>query len=270
MLLHQARAATRTSPEGDLVRLEDQDRSRWDRALIAEGVALVEEALGSRRFGPYALQAAIAAVHAEAATPEATDWAQIAGLYDVLLRVEPSPVVELNRAVAVAMRDGPAHGLALVDALLARGELTEFHLAHATRAELCRRLRRVRDAVAAYDEALRLVKQEPERRFLERRRAELVGGGPPDAGAVVVAMHHAPAQGRKGLFAHGVSAARHGGAAPLEKEVGPRQVVQERFELGALGRIEEVGHLRVEERQAGRQIGAAVRPRHEIAAHRYP
>lgn len=176
MLLHQARAATRTSPEGDLVRLEDQDRGRWDRALIAEGVTLVEDALGSRRIGPYALQAAIAAVHAEAESADATDWAQIAALYDVLVRVEPSPVIELNRAVAVAMRDGPAQGLALVDALLARGELAEYHLAHATRAELCRRLRRVSDAVAAYDEALRYVKQEPERRFLERRRAELAGG----------------------------------------------------------------------------------------------
>jgi RNA polymerase sigma-70 factor, ECF subfamily len=177
MLLHQARVATRTSEGGDLVLLEDQDRSRWDRELIAEGVALVEEALGSRRFGPYALQAAIAAVHAEAESADLTDWAQIAGLYDVLLRVEPSPVVELNRAVAVAMRDGPAQGLALVDALLARGELGEYHLAHATRAELCRRLRRVPEALAAYDEALRFVKQEPERRFLERRRAKLAGGG---------------------------------------------------------------------------------------------
>lgn len=173
MLLHEARRETRVSAEGDLIRLEDQDRTRWDRALIAEGVALVEEALASRRFGPYTLQAAIAAVHAEAPTADATDWPQIVALYDVLLRVEPTPVVELNRAVAVAMRDGPARGLALVDDLLARGELTRYHLAHATRAELCRRLRRVGDAIESYDRALELAQQEPERRFLERRKAEL-------------------------------------------------------------------------------------------------
>jgi RNA polymerase sigma-70 factor, ECF subfamily len=176
MLLHEARRKTRTTPEGDLIRLEDQDRSRWNHALIAEGVALVETALSSRRVGPYALQAAIAAVHAEAPTADATDWPQIVGLYDVLMRVEPTPVVALNRAVAVAMRDGPAEGLALVDDLLARGELDRYHLAHATRAELCRRLRRIGDAIAAYDEALALVQQEPERRFLERRKAELEGG----------------------------------------------------------------------------------------------
>jgi RNA polymerase sigma-70 factor, ECF subfamily len=173
MLLHEARRETRTTPDGELVRLEDQDRSRWNREQIAEGTALVEEALRSRRFGPYALQAAIAAVHAEAPTAEATDWRQIAGLYDVLMRVEPGPVVELNRAVAVAMRDGPAAGLALVDALLARGELDRYHLAHATRAELCRRLRRVPEAIASYERALELVQQEPERRFLLRRKAEL-------------------------------------------------------------------------------------------------
>lgn len=173
MLLHEARRETRTTPEGELVRLEDQDRSRWNRGQIDEGTALVEEALRSRRFGPYALQAAIAAVHAEAPTAEATDWRQIAGLYDVLVRVEPGPVVELNRAVAVAMRDGPAPGLALVDALLARGELDRYHLAHATRAELCRRLRRVPEAIASYERALELVQQEPERRFLLRRKAEL-------------------------------------------------------------------------------------------------
>lgn len=173
MLLHEARRETRTTPEGELVRLEDQDRSRWNRGQIDEGTALVEEALRSRRFGPYALQAAIAAVHAEAPTAEATDWRQIAGLYDVLVRVEPGPVVELNRAVAVAMRDGPAPGLALVDDLLARGELDRYHLAHATRAELCRRLRRVPEAIASYERALELVQQEPERRFLMRRKAEL-------------------------------------------------------------------------------------------------
>jgi RNA polymerase sigma-70 factor (ECF subfamily) len=175
MLLHESRRETRASPDGDLIRLEDQDRTRWNRELIAEGVALVEEALGSRRFGPYALQAAIAAVHAEAPTADATDWPQIVGLYDVLLRVEPSPVVELNRAVAVAMRDGPAHGLALVDGLLARGELDRYHLAHATRAELCRRLRRIPEAIASYEQALAYAQQEPERRFLERRKAELEG-----------------------------------------------------------------------------------------------
>lgn len=176
MLLHEARRETRTTPEGELVRLEDQDRSRWNRERIAEGSALVETALRSRRFGPYTLQAAIAAVHAEAPTAEATDWAQITGLYDVLVRVEPNPVVELNRAVAVAMRDGPARGLALVDDLLARGELLDYHLAHATRAELCRRLRRIPEAVAAYDRALELAQQEPERRFIQKRKMDLEMG----------------------------------------------------------------------------------------------
>lgn len=177
MLLHEARRETRTTPAGELVRLEDQDRSRWNREGIAEGVALVEEALRSGRFGAYSLQAAIAAVHAEAPSADATDWAQIAGLYDVLVRVEPGPVVELNRAVAVSMRDGPARGLALVDALLEGGKLDRYHLAHATRAELCRRLRRIPEALAAYDRALELVTQGPERRFLERRRGELQGSG---------------------------------------------------------------------------------------------
>jgi RNA polymerase sigma-70 factor (ECF subfamily) len=177
MLLHEARRVTRTTPDGDLVRLEDQDRSLWDRGLIAEGGALVEEALRSRRFGPYTVQAAIAALHAEAPTGADTDWPQIAALYDVLVRIEPSPVAELNRAVAVAMRDGPARGLALVDELLARGGLERYHLAHAARAELCRRLRRIPEAVAAYDRALELVRQEPERRFLLRRREELIGCG---------------------------------------------------------------------------------------------
>ena len=173
MLLHEARRAARTSPTGDLILLEDQDRSRWDRDLIAEGTALVERALASRRFGPFALQAAIAAVHAEAPTAAATDWPQIVGLYDALARAEPSPVVELNRAVAVAMRDGPAAGLALVDAILARGELADYHLAHSARAELCRRLGRSADARAAYERALGLTRQEPERRFLEARLADL-------------------------------------------------------------------------------------------------
>ncbi len=169
MLLHESRRQARANEAGDLILLDDQDRDRWDRALIAEGVALVERALGSRRFGPYTLQAAIAAVHAEAATSEATDWPQIVGLYDVLLRAEPSPVFELNRAVAVAMARGPAEGLALVDAILARGDLDSYHWAHAARADLCRRLGRTDDARVSYLRALTLAKQEPERRFLQRR-----------------------------------------------------------------------------------------------------
>jgi len=173
MLLQESRRAARTSPGGDLVLLEEQDRARWNRAQIAEGTALVERALASRRFGPYTLQAAIAAVHAQAPTADATDWAQIVGLYDVLLQAAPSPVVELNRAVAVAMRDGPTAGLAQVDAILARGDLGDYHLAHAARADLCRRLGRTADARAAYERALALAKQEPERRFLARRLAEL-------------------------------------------------------------------------------------------------
>jgi RNA polymerase sigma-70 factor (ECF subfamily) len=173
MLLHDSRRDTRTSPDGDLVLLADQDRSRWDRAQIEEGAALVERALASRRVGPYTLQAAIAAVHSQAPTPEATDWHEIVGLYDLLLRLERSPVVELNRAVAVAMRDGPDAGLALVDAILARGDLGDYRLAHAARADLCRRLSRVEEARAAYGRALALTRQEAERRFLERRLAEL-------------------------------------------------------------------------------------------------
>ena len=173
MLLHDARRDARVSPSGELVLLEEQDRSLWNREQIGEGVALVERALTSRGFGPYALQAAIAAVHAEAAVPETTDWAQIAGLYDVLLRADPSPIVELNRAVAIAMRDGADAGLALIDALLARGELSEYHLAHSARADLLRRLGRAAEAISAYERALSLVKQEPERRFLERRLAGL-------------------------------------------------------------------------------------------------
>lgn len=173
MLLHESRRPARTSAEGDLVLLEEQDRSLWDRAHIAEGEALIERALGSRRFGPYTLQAAIAAVHAGAPTAAATDWAQIVALYDMLARVEPSPVIELNRAVAVAMRDGPEAGLALVDALLAGGALAEYRLAHAARADLCRRLGRLPEARSAYERALSLTRQAPERRFLERRLAEL-------------------------------------------------------------------------------------------------
>ena len=173
MLLHDARRATRVSAEGDLVLLEEQDRTRWDRGRIAEGAALVEKALSSRRFGPYTLQAAIAAVHAEARDAGATDWPQIVGLYDVLLRADPSPVVELNRAAAVAMRDGPGAGLALVDAILARGELDGYHLAHAARADLLRRLGQTAEARRAYARALELARQEPERRFLAGRLREL-------------------------------------------------------------------------------------------------
>jgi len=173
MLLQESRRVARTSPAGDLVLLNDQDRSLWNREQIAEGKILVERALSSRRFGPYALQAAIAAVHAEAPNAAATDWAQIVGLYDVLVRAEPSPVVELNRAVAVAMRDGSEAGLALIDAILARGDLAEYHLAHAARADLCRRLGRAAEARASYERALALARQEPERRFLQRRLTEL-------------------------------------------------------------------------------------------------
>ena len=173
MLLHESRRAARTTADGDLVLLEDQDRSAWNRDMIAEGSALVEHALATRRIGPYLLQAAISAVHAGASSAAATDWAEIVGLYDLLLRLEPSPVVELNRAVAVAMRDGPAAGLALVDALLARGELKDYRLAHAARADFCRRLGRDADARAAYERALALTRQAPERRFLERRLAGL-------------------------------------------------------------------------------------------------
>jgi RNA polymerase sigma-70 factor, ECF subfamily len=175
MLLHEARRATRTSATGELILLDEQDRSCWDGARIAEGTALVERALRSRRFGPYTLQAAIAAVHAEAPAAAETDWAQIVGLYDVLLRSDPSPIVELNRAAAVAMRDGPAAGLAQIDALLARGELGDYHLAHSARADLLRRLGRLADARASYERALELARQAPERRFLERRIREVSG-----------------------------------------------------------------------------------------------
>jgi RNA polymerase sigma-70 factor, ECF subfamily len=173
MLLQESRRAARSSPTGELVLLDQQDRSLWNREQIAEGLALVERALSSRRFGPYTLQAAVAAVHAQAPAAAATDWAQIVGLYDVLVRAEPSPVVELNRAAAVAMRDGPAAGLALVDAILARGDLGDYHLAHSAHADLCRRLGRTAEARASYERALALARQEPERRFLERRLGEL-------------------------------------------------------------------------------------------------
>ena len=173
MLLHDARRTTRASDDGELLLLDEQDRSLWNREQIAEGARLVERALSSRRFGPYTLQAAIAAVHAESPDAATTDWRQIAGLYDVLRRLDPSPVVELNQAVAIAMHDGPAAGLERIDAILARGELTDYPLAHAARADLCRRLGRSVEATAAYERALSLTRQEPARRFLERRLAEL-------------------------------------------------------------------------------------------------
>ena len=173
MLLQDSRRAARTSPTGDLILLEQQDRSLWNREQVAEGTDLVERALASRQVGPYTIQAAIAAVHAEASDAAMTDWAQIVGLYDVLLQAESSPVVELNRAVAVAMRDGPSAGLALVDDILSRGDLTNYHLAHSARADLCRRLGRTAEAKASYERALPLTQQEPERRFLEGRLREL-------------------------------------------------------------------------------------------------
>jgi RNA polymerase sigma-70 factor (ECF subfamily) len=173
MLLHDSRRTARTSPSGDLVLLEHQDRSLWNRDYISEGSALVERALAARQVSPYTIQAAIAAVHANAPNAAATDWSQIVALYDLLARSEPSPVIELNRAVAVAMRDGPSAGMALIDAILERGELSEYHLAHAARADLCRRLGRTAEARAAYERALSLTEQEPERRFLKGRLAEL-------------------------------------------------------------------------------------------------
>jgi RNA polymerase sigma-70 factor (ECF subfamily) len=173
MLLQESRRAARTSPSGELVLLADQDRTLWDRKQIEEGTGLLERALSSRRFGPYTLQAAIAAVHANAPDAAATDWSEIAALYDILLKADPSPVIALNRAAAIAMRDGPAAGLALIDAIFARGELLDYHLAHSARADFCRRLGRNADARASYAQALSLTRQEPERRFIERRLAEL-------------------------------------------------------------------------------------------------
>jgi RNA polymerase sigma-70 factor (ECF subfamily) len=173
MLLHDSRRAARTSGSGELILLDQQDRSLWDRDQIAEGTTLVERALSSRRAGPYAIQAAISAVHAGAPDAAATDWAEIVGLYDVLSRADGSPVIALNRAVAVAMRDGPEAGLVLIEAILGRGDLADYHPAHAARADLCRRLGRTADARASYERALTLARQEPERRFLERRLAEL-------------------------------------------------------------------------------------------------
>ena len=173
LLLQDSRRTARTSATGELILLEDQDRSLWNREQIAEGVALVQRALSMRQVGPYTIQAAIAAAHAQASTAAMTDWAQIVGLYTLLLQAEPSPVIELNRAVAIAMRDGPSAGLELVDAILKRGDLETYHLAHAARADLCRRLGRTKEARASYQRALSLTQQEPERRFLEKRLSEL-------------------------------------------------------------------------------------------------
>ena len=173
MLLHDSRRAARTSQSGDLILLEDQDRALWNKEQITEGISLVERALRSGPVGPFAIQAAIGAVHAQAASAAATDWGQIVALYDVLIRAQPSPVIELNRAVAVAMRDGPSVGLALIDALLARGDLENYHLAHAAHADLCRRLGKTKEARVSYERALTLTQQEPERRFLARRLSEL-------------------------------------------------------------------------------------------------
>ena len=173
MILHDARRAARTGQAGEIILLEDQDRSLWNRAQIDEGVELVERAIQSHRFGPYTLQAAIAAVHAEARDAKSTDWRQIVGLYDVLLRTDPSPVVELNRAAAVAMSEGPAAGLALIDSILVRGDLVDYHLAHAARGDLCRRLGRVAEAIVSYETALRLTTQTAEQDFITRRLDEL-------------------------------------------------------------------------------------------------
>jgi RNA polymerase sigma-70 factor (ECF subfamily) len=175
MLLHESRRAARTSPAGELVLLDDQDRTLWNRDLIREGSGLVERALQSRRFGAYTIQAAISAVHGDAASAQATDWSEIVGFYNLLMRADPSPVIELNRAVAVAMRDSPAAGLAIIDGILARGDLDDYHLAHAARADLCRRLGKTAEARVSYERAITLTRQEPERRFLERRLAALPG-----------------------------------------------------------------------------------------------
>lgn len=173
MLLHESRRAARASPDGELILLEDQNRSLWNREQIAAGIGLVQRALSAPEIGPYTLQAAISAVHASAPSAAETDWDQILVFYDLLSQAQPSPVVELNRAVAVAMRDGPAAGLALIDAILGRGDLADYHLAHAARADLCRRLGRGAEAMTSYEQAIKLARQEPERRFLERRLAEL-------------------------------------------------------------------------------------------------
>ncbi|MCE9526833.1 MAG: RNA polymerase sigma factor [Planctomycetales bacterium] len=175
MLLHESRRAARSSESGELILLDQQDRSLWNRQQIAEGAALVQQAFSTGQVGPYSVQAAISAVHAQAPTPEATDWGEIVSLYDLLAQASPSPIIELNRAVAVAMRDGPAVGLALIDGILARGELVDYHLAHSARADFCRRLGKSEEARVSYQRALALTQQEPERRFLEKRLAELSG-----------------------------------------------------------------------------------------------
>jgi len=173
MLLHESRRSARTTPDGEIILLEDQDRSLWNREMIAEGVERVRHAFASRRIGPYTVQAAISALHAEAPGSAATDWSEIVALYDLLLRIDPSPVVELNRAVAIAMRDGPEAGLTQVERLLAKGELDNYPLAHSAKAELCRRAGRMKVARAAFERALELTEQEQQRRFLERRIGEL-------------------------------------------------------------------------------------------------
>ena len=178
MLLLDARRASRATVEGEMILLEDQDRTLWNRAQIEEGTQLIERALQSRRFGPYTLQAAIAAVHAEARDAGATDWAQIVSLYEVLLLADSSPVIELNRAAAIAMRDGPATGLSLIDAILVRGDLSDYLPAHVARADLCRRLGRTTDSIAGYERALALAKQEPEKRFITQRLRELRATSP--------------------------------------------------------------------------------------------
>lgn len=175
MLLHESRRPARTSPTGDLILLEDQDRSLWDRDMIAEGLTLVERAFSSKPPGPYTLQAAIAALHAEAARPEETDWAQITLLYSLLLRINPSPIIELNRAIAIAMHKGVAEGLRQIDAILERGDLNDYALAHSARAELCRKTGRIDQARASWGRALALAQQDPERRFIERKLRELGG-----------------------------------------------------------------------------------------------
>jgi RNA polymerase sigma-70 factor (ECF subfamily) len=173
MLLHESRRIARSTETGELILLEHQDRKLWNRDHIAEGAALLDRALSTRRFGPYSVQAAIASVHARSETAAATDWSQIVALYDFLMRVDPSPIVELNRAAAIAMRDGPEAGLVLIDAILERGDLSDYHLTHSARADLCRRLGRKAEAKASYERALELVRQEPERRFIQRRIDEL-------------------------------------------------------------------------------------------------
>ena len=173
MLLHESRRAARLSPDGDIILLEDQDRSLWNQAQMDEGKRLVERSLGSRRFGVYTIQAAISAVHADAASPAETDWPQIVALYDVLLRGEPSPVIELNRAVAVAMRDGPDTGIQLIDAIMERGHLADYHLAHSARGELLRRVGNTTESRKALQRALELTNQETERRFLMNKISQL-------------------------------------------------------------------------------------------------